>query len=62
MSAKFDPKEIKKTLKTSSNSYTIFSFSKLADLGIGDPRKLPFSIKILLESALRNYDNYQITL
>jgi len=62
MSTKFDPKEIKKTLKTSSNSYTIFNFSKLADLGIGDPHKLPFSIKILLESALRNYDNYQITL
>jgi len=62
MAAPFNSKEIEKTLTTSANSYTIFDFSKLAKKGIGDPSKLPFSIKILLESALRNYDDYQITL
>jgi len=61
MSTKFNANEIKGALNTSESSYTIFHFSKLAKLGIGDPHKLPFSIKILLESALRNYDNYQIT-
>ena len=61
MSMEFNSNETKGTLKTSAGSYTIFNFSKLAKLGMGDPHKLPFSIKILLESALRNYDDYQIT-
>jgi len=61
MSTKFNSKEVKGVLKTSESSYSFYHFSKLAKLGIGDPHKLPFSIKILLESALRNYDNYQIT-
>ncbi len=58
----FQQKSIEKTLKTARGSYTIFSFDKLARAGMGDPQDLPFSIKILLESALRNYDNYKITL
>ena len=35
--------------------------SEVPKLGLPDPKNLPFSIKILLESALRNFDNYQIT-
>ncbi len=62
MSAVFDVKEVQGTLKTTRGAYTIFELSKLSKLGWGDPEKLPFSIKILLESAVRNYDNYQITL
>ncbi len=61
MSKTFDQRSIEKTLKTKQGSYTIFSFEKLAQSGVGDPHKLPRSIKILLESALRHYDNYQIT-
>ncbi|MBI5415821.1 MAG: aconitate hydratase, partial [Candidatus Omnitrophica bacterium] len=61
MNAKLNPKEVQKILRTGRGSYTIFSLEKTARLGIGDPRRLPFSIKVLLESALRHYDDYQIT-
>ncbi len=61
MDVQFDPQDVKKTLKTKTSLYTIFSFARLAKLDVGDPDHLPFSIKILLESALRNYDGYQIT-
>ena len=57
----FDQRSVEKILKTRHGSYAIFSFEKLARAGMGDPQKLPLSIKILLESALRHYDNYQIT-
>ncbi|MBU0468539.1 MAG: aconitate hydratase, partial [Candidatus Omnitrophica bacterium] len=50
-----------KTLHTKSGKYKIASFSKLEKLGMGSTSKLPFSIKILLESALRNLDNFQVT-
>ncbi|MCK5060099.1 MAG: aconitate hydratase, partial [Candidatus Pacebacteria bacterium] len=62
MNTQFDPKNVKKSLKVKDNTYTIFSFSKLAKLGLGNPQKLPFSIKILLESALRNCDHHQVTI
>ena len=62
MAKTFDKRSVEKALKTPKGSCTIFSFEKLARLGIGDPHKLPLSIKILLESALRHYDNYQITM
>ncbi|MBI5150316.1 MAG: aconitate hydratase AcnA [Candidatus Omnitrophica bacterium] len=61
MNTKFNPKTVQKSLKTKRGSYTIFSFRKLARLGMGVPHRLPLSIKILLESALRHYDDYQIT-
>lgn len=61
MNKSFDHKSIEKTFKTKRGSYTIFSFDKLTRTGVGDPQKLPFSIKVLLESALRHYDNYRIT-
>ena len=62
MSAAFSPNQIKKTLKVKSKSYTISSFEKFNKLKLGSAERLPFSIKVLLESALRNFDNYQVTL
>jgi aconitate hydratase len=62
MSARFNPQSLRKALKTAKNQYTIFQLSKLTQQGLGDPQRLPFSIKVLLESAVRNYDDYQITL
>ncbi len=62
MSSDFNSASVKKTLKIKSSQYTIFQLSKLEKLGLGNPSHLPFSIKILLESALRNYDNYQVTI
>lgn len=59
--SQFNSKDVAKTLKTKTSNYTIYSLPKLNKLGFGSPDKLPFSIKILLESALRNFDNYQVT-
>src|SRR5262245_4765494 len=62
MSSGFDPRAIHQSLKIKNKSYTIASFKKLEKLNMGSVRHLPFSIKVLLESAVRNCDNYQVTL
>jgi aconitate hydratase len=57
----FDQKTIKKTLSIATTRYRYFSLPAYA-LTVGrDLSKLPFSIRVLLESALRNFDNYQVT-
>src|SRR5215468_8527500 len=45
-------------LKAGSGDVTIYRLSKL---NFGHVNKLPFSIKILLENALHNLDNFQVT-
>jgi aconitate hydratase len=37
-----------------------FRLNRLTELGIGHVDKLPFSIKVLLESCLRNTDNFEV--
>ncbi|MDP2654188.1 MAG: aconitate hydratase AcnA [Candidatus Omnitrophota bacterium] len=54
--------ETKHTLRTSTGRASIFLLRKVTELGLPDPQKLPYSIKVLLECALRNFDNYQITM
>jgi aconitate hydratase len=49
------------TLSSKAGDVKIFRLGKLAELGLGDLDKLPFSIKVLLESALRNMDNFAVT-
>ncbi|MCA9408738.1 MAG: hypothetical protein KC733_08610, partial [Candidatus Omnitrophica bacterium] len=58
----FNPKSVEKTLKVKTQNFITYNLPKFEKLKIGHPQKLPFSIKILLESALRNYDDYQITM
>lgn len=53
---KFDAKS---DLLTKFNKYKIFRLDRLKEYG--DIDKLPYSIKILLESVLRNCDNHIIT-
>lgn len=53
------PFEIKEQLRSGSEEYTYFSFRKLEQLG-HKVTHLPFSIRILLENALRNYDGFGI--
>ena len=53
--------EIKKTLVTKYGKFTIFHLPKLAKQGFAAVDRLPFSLKVLLESALRNCDEYQVT-
>ncbi len=59
--AVFNKKAVEKTLTVKSSKYTVYSLPKFAKLVNKDLSKLPISIRILLESALRNFDNYQVT-
>ncbi len=54
------PFDIKDTLKTARGSFGFFSLEKLEKLG-KKVSHLPFSIRILLENVLRNYDAFAIT-
>ncbi len=49
------------TLKTLAGDFTIHRLQKLTELGLGDVSRLPFSIRVLLESALRNCDEYIVS-
>ncbi|MBL8133012.1 MAG: aconitate hydratase AcnA [Anaerolineae bacterium] len=48
------------TFDTGHGQAVIYRLSKLSERGIGHVDRLPFSIKILLENALRNLDNYEV--
>ncbi|HWL08814.1 MAG TPA: aconitate hydratase AcnA [Planctomicrobium sp.] len=48
-------------LKTAAGEVTIHRLQKLTELGLGDISRLPFSIRVLLESALRNCDEYIVS-
>jgi aconitate hydratase len=49
------------TLTSAAGDVKIYRLNRLAELGLGNLDKLPFSIKVLLESALRNMDNFAVT-
>src|SRR2546425_209128 len=51
----------KRTLKSGSARFTYFHLGSLKKIGIKSQHKLPYSIKVLLESVLRNCDGYKIT-
>lgn len=57
-------KELQKTrveFDTGSGTSYLYSLKKLEELGYGNISRLPFSIKILLESVLREHDGFAIT-
>src|SRR4051812_40462288 len=49
------------TLSTKAGDVKIYRLNKLAELGVGNLDQLPISIKVLLESALRNMDDFEVT-
>ena len=54
--------ETKKIFKTGSgNDATYYSLPALKDLGVADVSRLPISIRIVLESLLRNLDGRKVT-
>lgn len=55
-----DPFKIKKQLSHAGKNSSYYSLTELQKQGHGI-EKLPFSIRILLENALRNYDGFGIT-
>ncbi len=52
----FNPLEAKLELETKDGKKVYYSITKLQELTGKDISRLPFSIKILLENVLRNYD------
>lgn len=52
---------VKKKLKTGSANVTIHSLSRLEEESLATISKLPFSLRILLENLLRNYDGKSVT-
>ncbi|GGG49250.1 aconitate hydratase AcnA [Bizionia arctica] len=57
---KQDILNLKKNLETSKGKQTYYSLPELEKQG-HHIKKMPFSIRILLENALRNYDDFSVT-
>ncbi|UCS93168.1 aconitate hydratase AcnA [Echinicola marina] len=55
-----DPYKIKSKLQSAKGNLTYWSLEKLQEQGF-KINQLPFSIRILLENALRNFDDFAIT-
>lgn len=53
--------DVKDIIDTVYGPVTIYRLSKLEEIGIADISKLPYSIKILLESLLRHIDGKLVT-
>jgi aconitate hydratase len=51
----------RETLSVGSNSYVYYRLGKLQEDAVGNIDQLPFSIKVLLESVLRNENGYDVT-
>ena len=50
-----------KTLTTRSGTYGFYDMNELESKGIAQISALPFSVRVMLESLLRNEDGYQVT-
>ncbi len=51
----------KDTFRTGAGEVTYYRLAALKEQGVGNIDKLPFSIKVLLESLLRNENGYDVT-
>ncbi len=49
------------TFDTGNGRAAIYRLSRLEDAGLGAVSRLPYSIRVLLESVLRNCDNFAVT-
>lgn len=61
MTSKNPLSQTKVAFNTGSGEAHLYSLKKLEELGYGNIKKLPFTIKILLEAVLREFDGYAIT-
>ena len=50
----------KRTLNVNGEEKTYYSLRSLTDAGYSDVEKLPYSIRVLLESVIRQYDGHSI--
>lgn len=51
-----DPFGARQTFETGNGPAAMYRLSRLEDLGLGEISKLPFSLRVVLESVLRNCD------
>jgi aconitate hydratase len=58
---KFDPKKHRTSIQTAKGEAAVYHLPSLDRHGTGDVSRLPYSIRVLLESALRNNDGYAVT-
>jgi aconitate hydratase len=58
---KTDPFGARGTFETGNGTAGVYRLSKLEDAGLGNMTALPYSIRVLLESLLRNCDGYAVT-
>ena len=56
-----DPLGARDTFDTGNGRAAIYRISRLEDAGLGAVSRLPYSIRVLLESVLRNCDNFAVT-
>ncbi|MGA2441302.1 MAG: aconitate hydratase [Tepidisphaeraceae bacterium] len=59
--AKANPFGAESKLSTLAGDVSIFRLNRLAELKLGNVDRLPYSIKVLLESCLRNVDNFEVS-
>lgn len=52
---------MKSSLQVGDKAYAYYRLQGLEEQGIGEISKLPFSIKVLLEAAVRQFDGRAIT-
>ncbi len=57
---KANPFGARSTLKTAKDRFDFFSLARLESQGIGKVSRMPFSIKILLESVLRQVNGFDV--
>lgn len=57
----FDPFGVRDQFDTGNGNATIYRLSRLQDAGLGQIDQLPFSIRVLLESVLRNCDDFTVS-
>ena len=55
-----DPYQVKRSFTTKTGTFIYYSLAELERQGY-EINKLPFSIRILLENALRNFDDFAVT-
>jgi aconitate hydratase len=62
MTTRPDPFQARQTLKTPHGTYVYYALGSLGKVvGAGKIERLPFSIKVLIESMLRNLDGFIVT-
>ncbi len=60
MTTQNNPFGAESKLSTKAGDVRLYRLNRLKELGVGHVDKLPYSIKVLLESCLRNLDNFEV--